>query len=943
MLSAKLVSHLPGGPITLDPAACTELLSLKSSMEGSYGETYLLASGDALYALTRASAIDGFELFALSAERPPTIEGKGWKTALRIHTDDGVSHELKLSDEERTTALRVLAQRYIEQGAWRAYIEIMHRRLDDLTGNDRLQALLDIGDMYLTRLEQPESAYTCFAEVLEHDSRVDSALAGMERIVQDGRMLDTIVPILEQRYRQRSDDEKLAWIMSVKAPTLTTAPQRAAAYVEAARLMSHVANAQERAVTLAGSGLIEAPHDTDIVQLVDELAERSNAWERACEAWETALTGDIDVDVRRALLSRIATASADRLQAWERAESAARALLACDDADARGWRVLDQIFTANERWDALIDVLDRRAQLQSDDSERVPLWHRAGGVLYDQLSDPDRAIEMYERVLATRSDHDASYEQLHRIHRQRKDLAAECDLLSRWAAAQHDRERRIELRIALADACEQREDYDRAIDAWRRVLVDKPADVHGLRNLARLEQTIENWPKALEALVQLARAEKHSTPERYLEAATLARESMSNRDRALEILVEASQVYPGERHLLMDIRSLAKATNRDRALADALRALLDLLPESSADVLECRIELAETVQRLGPVDEAIGLWRDVLAIESMHTRALDGLYELYTTTEKWTQVVDIVDKQLAASTTDEQRIDAFLDLARIYRTYLGDEHSAADALQHVLALAPTNTDAADALIELLSSLQRWQSLVDVHRLCAVHAVLTPERAHHLLAASEVLEHRLEQPSTSVEILVNAFEDCWLVDAFADEIARLAIATNTEQQTLTALERSIASISSNERSGYLQRLDHILHQFGGQIHDDALLLAIGVHYEVVRNDGAAAAARYWRVTSPANEVEAMRRLRSVLRDAYAFAELSEVLEKMAVSERLPASERRGALRELADILADHLDQPERANELRRQNRSSLPLVIGVALIIVAAIAAYVLIG
>ncbi len=923
MLSPAIQPHLPDG---IRPDDCTALLTLKSGLGGSYGETHFVGHEDAVMVLTRAGSLGPFEMLRLPPEPLPSVYKKSWRNLLSIQTSDGATHELELSEDERRKAVAMLEAMYRAKQAWPQLAELMATRLDDLAGNQRLDALMQLGDIYLERLASPEQAYACFSEVHDNYSHRDTAISGFERIVDAGHMAGTIAPQLEERYRRGHNPAKLSWLLSMKAPTLAILSERAAAYLEASKLTRQL-DALGDALALAGKALVATPADGDVIQLFDELAEHSGAWTDALAACEAALRDDLDDDTRVALLDRIASMCADRLDMLERAETATLLLLNIDAERAAWWQRLDTIYTSQERWPDLLPVIEHRVSLAGPE-EQTSLLSRLAALYAERLDDVDNATATFYRVLEVDRTNEAAFVALERIHRERNEVTLLRELLERWLRIQTQPIKRIATCALLAHVCERLTDPEAAVASWMRILVEDPDHSDAHENIIRLHREGRNWRDAVEALLTYARARSADQLALFSEAARIAADRLEDDTRALDIYLEAHGTCQVDRSVLDAICGLASKLHRDPELIGVLRQLLAIPSLSIDDALAYRMELAEALQRTGETDEAITIWHNIAEAHPDNPRALASLYKLFGDAERWTELAQVVARTAKLTREPDLKINILFELAELYANRVQDLGRAVDCYDEILGLAPLHEQAFAKLIDTLSALEQWPRVVALH---------TERRAYR--DAALITEHRLAQPAAALALLIRALEADWRDLSLAAELGRLALACVHEHEVLRAMETRLEALPVADKPTFETAIDSVIDAVA-KTADHQLNLALGDHFLHVRADLTRATDYYRNVGGPLH-LEAMRRLCDILRRTEDWTELAARLEEMVRIDSLSSTETRAIYAELASLYGSKLNRPDRAKEALGRSKSSTPLatLIGVLFIAGAMVAAY----
>ncbi len=96
-------------------------------------------------------------------------------------------------------------------------------------------------------------------------------------------------------------------------------------------------------------------------------------------------------DQRVALMLQIATLSAEMLDDRDAAISALRQVLTFDPMNTRALNGLERLYTMEERWRELVDLLELRVSFISDVEERTSLLKKLAAIYAAQLGDDARA------------------------------------------------------------------------------------------------------------------------------------------------------------------------------------------------------------------------------------------------------------------------------------------------------------------------------------------------------------------------------------------------------------------------------------------------------------------------------------------------------------------------------------------------------------------------
>src|SRR5690606_34803522 len=106
-------------------------------------------------------------------------------------------------------------------------------------------------------------------------------------------------------------------------------------------------------------------------------------------------------------------------------------------------------------------------------------------------------------------------------------------------------------------------------------------------------------------------------------------------------------------------------------------------------------------EKLGDVEKAKELWREVLDVRGEDPEALAALGQIYLSQENWRELVDILEREVEAESNDDaNRVQIYVDLGKLWYGKLGREGSAIDSWRASLDIDPSNTQALFHIAEV---------------------------------------------------------------------------------------------------------------------------------------------------------------------------------------------------------------------------------------------------
>jgi len=207
-------------------------------------------------------------------------------------------------------------------------------------------------------------------------------------------------------------------------------------------------------------------------------------------------------------------------------ESAIRAYVAAleeDSEDELSLAALDELYQRIENYQALADVLRRRADLISDSAERLDVNLRLGGALSEHLSRTREAIDAYERALEDDPESLAALVPISSLYEAESMWPELLDVLRRQLELVKGQNERLSLLYRIGQVLDERlSELDDAVDTYREVLQLDPTHEPSIKALFRLGEQIEYRARVEEILEPTLRSSN-----RWDEVATLLTRGVS--------------------------------------------------------------------------------------------------------------------------------------------------------------------------------------------------------------------------------------------------------------------------------------------------------------------------------------------------------------------------------------------------------------------------------
>lgn len=763
------------------------------------------------------------------SERQPTLERLAELAARSGALAKSLEHYREiLKSDNVNDALLERIQGVAEQFGDGATVQsVIERRIKSTTGPSQRVALFErAGDNALERLGDPKTAIEQF---------VAAAKLCVSELADDSRAVRLYERILALDPHSRLTAERLVELYSRGNlwDKLAVPFQILRRQLDAGELTQLLLSLEERAVTAGAAGVFVELADGVLGNAEPEAQARPIALAKARVLSSDPARADEAAELYKELVESAQPNSTTELDAFEQ-------FLATSPAGTTT--------SAHQRW--LFEVRVTRA------ADPVPVLLEWAEVEERQLGDADRALQLYQRVVALAPRRVEALTELARLQSERGQ--GEDALASLRALAEEldgDAKAKVELRIAklLLDPLQRPVE---ALDAAEATLRRSPGDpdaldlalraLHFPESRTRAAQHLENAAeffadpaeraRVLETLLSLSEdnPELREARGRWLKG-LLAIKS-DDPHGSLEVALRAAQADPADDELWSAAERFARQLDLPDPVALAYsRAISQPLPPELAETLGRRVvefheEWFEDNQRV------VELLRRVLELSPSATWAFDRLKLEFNATAKWQDLFSLYDKALEHAKDDAARTELLREVSMAAKDFAGDAEKAIYYLEKLHALNPKDDRVEASLERLYERNNHYRPLIDLlsARLAAANGaddLALRERMARLwmeldepLAALELVQHILEKGHA--ERVVDLLESLVALPAARDSMTPAP----PEEQERRSKKRKQRVITVRERAS--QHLK-TYYQETGSIPDVVRMLEVAV--ETAQND------------------------------------------------------------------------------------------------------------
>ena len=606
---------------------------------------------------------------------------------------------------------------YAESGKWDEFIRVLEQQEAKETQSEaKISLLFKIAQLWGDKKQKLDRAAKSYEKVLELEpSNLQAA--------------EALIPI----YTAANNAKALANAIEVKLGHEQDPASKVELYREVAALYEGKVKDPQRSFDRYLAAFELFPGDTRASDDVERAAKATSRWEEVVAAYSRAIesadtNGDRDVAVMLRL--RLGRVLVDNLQRVDEALEAYRAVYEADGENAEAISALEQLYRQTSRFADLLGIYEKKRDLSTTPEEKKGINYEIAKLYENEIRDVDKAIDTYVQVLLDEPSDAQALAALDVLYGSLGRWEPYVDVLRRRIELDVTEPDLIDLKYRLGQTLEKHlSDAAGALENYREILFLDPqhegarqaleAMLHGdLRAdaAAILESIYEergDWPKLINTLEILSASQEEVEKRVALKrkAARISAERTNDFKHAFAVLASALRDDPALAETRDEIERIAGNSGADRDLV----ALYGELAEALSDAMLARdywLRMAALDDRLGEIDEAAQAYYKVLQIDGGDVEALAALEQLFTRTERWRELIGVVERRIEQTNDAKDREALYGTMAQIYDERLGRPEDAVAAYKKVLELDPGSERALKALDELFTGQKMWSELAE---------------------------------------------------------------------------------------------------------------------------------------------------------------------------------------------------------------------------------------
>ena len=740
------------------PRCRSALLSARRHFRGPDGRARAAGRGDLRRAGAKIQVLT--KLGTIYGDRLNNDEGAvtAWRTLLTLDPNDRKAQEALKKKYLALGMWDELELFYAEAGKWDELIRVLEQQEAKETRPDaKIGLLFKIAQLWADKKQKSDRAAKAYEKVLE---------------IEPGNLAaaEALIPI----YGAANNAKALANAIEVKLSHEQDPTTKLELYRDVAALYEGKVKEPQKAFDRFLAAVELAPADERTSVDVERAAKTTGGWDKVIESYQRAIAqSDRDGDRALGVTLRIKLGRVlvDEVNDVPGALEAYRAVYEVEDDNPEAPAAHERLYRQTSRFSDLLDVYGKRRDLSTDPADKKAINYEIAKLYETEIKNVDRAIDTYNSILEDEPSDGRSLAALDVLYAE----------LGRWEPFVDTLRRRIELDVSEAELIELKFRLGQTLEMH---LSDPAGALENYREILFLSSQHEGarlGPREAAPERRSARGEAAAILENiYEERADYPKAHRGARDpeRVRERRPEARPAQAQDRShqlgghgRLLGARSPPRGGVEGETLAggdaqrdregrrrvgrlEALVALFNEIAASLSDAALARdywMRVATIDEQLGKIDEAAESYNHVLTLDASDAEALAGLEQLFTRTQRWTELIGVKERRIEQANVPEEREALYFTMAQIYDEKLGQPESAVASYTKVLELDPANLRALGALARSLFTRQRmWAELAENLEAQLALTIVEADQLALVLRLASLREKEMGQIDAAIE-------------------------------------------------------------------------------------------------------------------------------------------------------------------------------------------------
>ncbi len=638
------------------------------------------------------------------------------------------------TDRDVISELERLAE---ENDAWEELVGVYEDKVEDIGDIQlALRMYLKIANIYDEALQDPEEAIKNYCNALKLDEHNNVALNALDRLYRQERQWEELVDVLQRKVHVSAESREQVTLLSRVAQIWERELENAAEAIGAYRRILEVDG--ENASALSS---------------LQRLYEEDGQWENLFEICQRKV-GLVDSASERAKLTKqMALICSQQLGRTAEAIELYESVLASFERDEESLSALHILYEQTERWDALVNIVQRLLKVVSGVEKKKDFYRTLGRTYGERLFEEEKAIEGWQKVLELDPKDRDGLEALQQIYANREEWQNLVGILRRLIPLQTEPAQTLEIYLRLASIYQEKMNrLEDAIASWRRVLEIDPTHWHALDTLENLLIERNDWRAVLgilekkEAVVE----DNFSKIELLMRAAQICQERLREVNRSTPYYERILEFDPTYLQAVEALESIYTRNQDWKKLVNIFNIEVNLFEEKSQK-LEKLKSIAELYEnRLFNKAESFNTLLRAFQIDPEQDEIRTRLERIADETDRWNDLVGVFAQEIDRIEFFDTKIALLMRIGHIYHVELRESEPAIVAYQKIMVIDENHRPSIEALEELYDETERWPELIAIYnkKLLITHEI--EEQKDLLFRIAELQEYQQGDRVAAIE-------------------------------------------------------------------------------------------------------------------------------------------------------------------------------------------------
>ncbi|MFH0899561.1 MAG: hypothetical protein V2A73_02905, partial [Pseudomonadota bacterium] len=606
---------------------------------------------------------------------------------------------------DHAVALDALAQKYEQLGRWNDLISVLQRKAsgESCAKEEKVGLLRRIAVLWIERFGNHAQAIKPLEELLSLVPRDLETIAKLKDIYSKRRQWRALLDLLNREVSSLPREARREHL------------------AEMARLAAEKLGDVRAGISIWNRVLEIDGSDATALASLAALYERDKRWPALAEIYHrqrAVIPASADPKAAVAILERLGTVYAEKLDAPGQAAEVFREILSLQRGHSRAVRVLrdlyahagdydalEELYGSLGAWDDLLEVLHGIVDRLADIAQKMAVLQRIARIAVERMGAPEKAARAHERILTLDPQNLVAARALVPIYRRAEKWARLLSIQEVLLGHAESIDEKLALHLEIRKLCEERLGSKVLAFQWcARAYELAPDDEKLLRDLERLGAESDSWEQVAEILNRRIKADDIADGEKLRLLRELGRISagrLHKLDEARAAWEAVLSIAPDDTEAMSALEELATQQSRWPDLLSIYRRRAER-EEDLARRLEMLFRIAFIEEeRVSDLDAAARTYEQILELDPRSHRALRALAKVHTARNDHAGLARALELELAMATESEHRASILLRLGAIYEEKLGERRKGLSCYESALGLQPSNRNVHAALEKFL--------------------------------------------------------------------------------------------------------------------------------------------------------------------------------------------------------------------------------------------------